>query len=171
MPLNDFGSSQNMPPPRRVGTAPFNGVSEQEACQQDLQQPAAIALPHKGFTQQIVRHRLRTLMVVVVAARTTEGHTAALQHQRDRLLTRSRSSSVDDLYDSYYDGPGVNDSDPRNQYGAEPARSSYPDFQSAPADPGRGSFDQSMRPATEQTQPGAHGMPRLHHAKSEANFH
>ncbi|KJK75700.1 hypothetical protein H634G_09064 [Metarhizium anisopliae BRIP 53293] len=170
MPVNDFGSSQNMPPPRRVGTVPFNGVSGAGSV------PArpATASGHRPPPQRIYPADRQTPSADPYGGgaynddRGAYGSAAAPTGQAPHT---GPSSSVDDLYDSYYDGPGVNDSDPRNQYGAQPTRSNYPDFQSAPADPGRGSFDQSMRPATEQTQPGAHGMPRLHHAKSEANFH
>lgn len=156
MPVNDFPAAQNMPPPRRVGTAPFNGPGgpggvparpstagghrppPQRIYPQDRQVPARD--PYGGGYQD---------------ERGGYNGAPAASGQGSRP---GPSPSVDEVFDSYYATPGMSGSDQHDQYGA-------------PVNQSRGSLDQSMRPAVEQSQPGAHGTPRLHHAKSEANFH
>ncbi|TWU77037.1 hypothetical protein ED733_007765 [Metarhizium rileyi] len=167
MPINNFSAPKNMPPPpRRVGTAPFNGVSGPEGL------PARPATagghrppPQRNYSADAQAPGLNSYGSAYSDERGGYGSAG------EPVGVASSVDAMDDVYDSYYGSAQATGPNQRNQYAAQPTRSSYPDFDSAPANHGRRSFDQSMRPAVEQTQAGAHGMPRLHHAKSEANFH
>lgn len=166
MPVNDYGASQNMPPPpRRVGTAPFNGP------------PGPGGMPARPSTAGGHRPPPQRIYPADPPAPARGPYGGGYSDGRGGYGNAggppapAPAPSVDDVFDSYYDSPRGSGSDQHNQYGAPQARSSYPDFDAAPASNVRRSFDQSVRPPIEQSQPGAHGTPRLHHAKSEANFH
>ncbi|KAG6038814.1 hypothetical protein E4U41_003620 [Claviceps citrina] len=74
---------------------------------------------------------------------------------------------------SYYGGPRVGGPDRQpSGYAAHSGQSAFSDFDFRPDDDGSRPYDQAFRGgAAGQPQPGAHGTPRLHHARSEANFH
>ncbi|KHN98786.1 chitin synthase activator (Chs3) [Metarhizium album ARSEF 1941] len=170
MPVRDFDSSQNMLAPRRVGTVPLNGHAAAAA----MPPRPATAGGHRPPPQRIYPADLHTSAPDPYAGGAYgngRGGYGSVTASPGQAPLTDPSPTVNDVYDAYYDGHQAGGHDTGNQYGAQPARPGYPNFESAPADQGRGSFDQSTHPALEQTQPGAHGMPRLHHAQSEANFH
>ncbi|KAG5999609.1 hypothetical protein E4U54_001757 [Claviceps lovelessii] len=78
-------------------------------------------------------------------------------------------------YDSYYGSSQMSGgSDQQSSvYDAHSGQSTFADYDSSAtsADHGRPSYDQAFRAPPRQPPHGAHGVPRLHHAKSEANFH
>ncbi|KAL6880976.1 hypothetical protein J3F83DRAFT_720510 [Trichoderma novae-zelandiae] len=85
----------------------------------------------------------------------------------------SYNEAVDDLYDSYYDEPSAStqhlnphDAHTPQTHARQESRSSMPDFDAIPVHSKRDSFEQSMRPAPQQPQHGAHQTPKLAHARS-----
>ncbi|KAK2591638.1 hypothetical protein QQS21_010680 [Conoideocrella luteorostrata] len=166
LPVNDAGASYNFAPPRRVGTAPFNGPGGPGAAPP---RPST-AGGHRPPPQRIYPPSKQRL---------PQGQYGGGYDERGYSNTSGQSGpgpaatpSSDEVFDSYYDSPRVSGSDQQpNSYAAQPGRPGFPEFDTTPANSGRRSYDHAMRAPMEQPQPGAHGTPRLHHAKSEANFH
>ncbi|WYZ45606.1 hypothetical protein EsH8_VIII_000922 [Colletotrichum jinshuiense] len=79
---------------------------------------------------------------------------------------RETRASFGDVYDAYYHSTRMS-----NQSTASYAQHDVPDFNAAPSNGPRGSFDQHMRPGiAEHTQPGAKRVPEMSRTKSQPDL-
>ncbi|KZZ90504.1 Tetratricopeptide-like helical [Moelleriella libera RCEF 2490] len=153
MPNHDPSFAYNMPPPRRVGTMAFNGVAGSDG----VPPRPSTAGGHRPPPQRMY----------------APNDQAAAQQQyangyNDKGFGQvpgpDPTGSVDDFFDSYYDPRTSGNGQQQDAYGKQ-------DFAPTSGHDARRSYERPARPGVEQPLSGAHGMPRLHHAKSEANFH
>lgn len=150
MPVNEPSSRRNMPP-QRMNAMPENGPAGQ-----GLQRPST-ASGHKPLQR----------------AYTGDPHSGmGGQYGNDyddgRGYQQQPAAPSNDNYDPYYNNQQTNN----GQYDSNQFqnRTSMPDFESAPPARSRDSFEQSMRPAIEQPQRGAHQTAQLNHARSQPNL-
>lgn len=171
MPTNDPAATYNMAPPRRGGTTPFNGAGDVGS----IPPRPSTAGGHHPPPQRIYPPSKQGV---------SQGHYGGGNHYERGYGNSSGppgpapapapapAPSSDDIFDSYYSSPPASGFDQQqNAFAAQSGRSNFPDYDSTSADNGHQSYEQAWRGPTEQPQPGAHGTPRLHHARSEANFH
>ena len=158
MPVNNAEASRGMHPPQPLDTAPFGGPAGQpprpSTAAGQRPPPQRMYTPNPQAPPQNQYDEARGY-----------GHPPAAPGSGS-----GQALSVDDVFNSYYDSPRVSGSDHQDQYAGQQSRGGHLD--SGPAHNGRSnSFDQPTHSSGEHAQPGAHGTPRLHHAKSEANVH
>lgn len=153
MPMSKATERFDMVPPPRMDSMSYGG-------------PAERGLPPRPSTTTGSRPPPRTRYPEDA---TTQADWYQGGYGGARDYGRQQAPTSDDVFNSYFDDGGIGNQG--HGFQPQPSRSSLPDFDSAAAGRGRRSFDQPIRHGSEQQHPGAHQTPRLHHARSEANFH
>ena len=148
---NNLEPPRDMHPPQRTNTTiPY----EDPAGRGMQQRPSTATEPPRGFPTNDQGHGYQAY-----GGGYDGGQGYGQQHK----------DSYDDIYDNYYDdnrgGHQGQVTRPR-----EASQASLPNFDMIPHN-SRNSFEQTMRPAADQPQPGAHQTAQLNHAKSQPNLH
>ncbi|KAG6043881.1 hypothetical protein E4U39_004032 [Claviceps sp. Clav50 group G5] len=181
MPTNNPGAAYHMPAPRRVGTMPFNGAGDMGGVPPPR---PATAGSHRPPPRRVYPPSKQGV---------SQGQYSGGDHYERGYANPSgppgpgagygtdhgpgpaHAPLSEEPFDPYYGGPQVSGgSDHQSSiYDGHPGQPAYSDYDSTPApvDNGRPSYEQPYRGPPGQPQPGAHGTPRLHHARSEADFH
>lgn len=149
MPVEDT-RSRNNPPPQRMDPAQYST-------------PAGRGIPQRPSTAG--GHRAPPQRSYTANPQVSAGGQYGGEYGDGQGYRKQSATSYDDVYDSYFDNQ-------RDSNGSQPQqnRGSYPDFDAMPSQGNRGSFEQSMRPAAEQPQRGAHQTAVLNHAKSQPSL-
>ncbi|ODA78572.1 hypothetical protein RJ55_05954 [Drechmeria coniospora] len=147
MPVND-STRHNIPPRQRMDSVPVNGLSGQ-----------GMMMPRQGNRLPPQRN---------FSSNAQLPHEQAFADNDRSGYGRQQAPAAGGAFDTY----GAPPRGRQPGYDAEPAsRPTLPEFNSDPSQRGgRRSFDQVMRPEYGQPHAGPNQMPRLHHAKSEANI-
>ncbi|KAG5926191.1 hypothetical protein E4U53_003133, partial [Claviceps sorghi] len=170
MPTKHGGTAHNMPPQRRVEPAPFNGAGDM-GCVPPPPRPST-ASSHRPPPQRMYPPSKQEV---------SQGHygggnqyEAAYGNPSGRpgpgpAAGPAHAPKSEQSFDSYYGGSDRQSS----VYEMHSGQSTFSDFDSSvvSADNGRPSYEQAFRGPPGHPQSGAHGTPRLHHARSEGNFH
>ncbi|OBR05768.1 SKT5 protein [Colletotrichum higginsianum IMI 349063] len=168
MPVND-GSQRRAPPPRMDPYGggppgpPRNGVPPRPSTAQGNRPPPQRMYPPNPMPQpplhqpqQHHQHQQPPLQ--------HGGYGGEYDGGQDPY--RDTRASFGDVYDAYYHSTRMS-----NQSNASYAQHDVPDFNAAPANGPRESFDQHMRPGIAQhTQPGAKRVPEMSRTKSQPDL-
>ncbi|GKT66490.1 chitin synthase activator [Colletotrichum tofieldiae] len=164
MPVND-GSQRRPPPPRMdpyggPGGPPRNGVPPRPSTAQGNRPPPQRMYPPNQMPppQQQQQHHHQH------PPPQHGGYGGEYDGGQDAY--RDTRASFGDVYDAYYHSTRMS-----NQSNASYAQHDVPDFNAAPSNGPRGSFDQHIRPGiAEQTQPGAKRVPEMSRTKSQPDL-
>ncbi|KAG6286965.1 hypothetical protein E4U09_006425 [Claviceps aff. purpurea] len=180
MPTNNPGA-YHMPAPRRVGTMPFSGAGDMGGVPPPR---PATAGSHRPPPRRVYPSSKQEVSQGQYSGgdHYERGYTSpsgppgpGAGYGTDHGTGPAHAPLSEEPFDPYYGGPQVSGgSDHQSSvYDGHPGQPAYSDYDSTPApvDNGRPSYEQSYRGPPGQPQPGAHGTPRLHHARSEADFH
>lgn len=158
MPVNDHDSRRQMPPPpQRSDTATYDPYAQPPGRQQMPQRPAT-ATGNRPPPQAMYGGDNR---------RPPSEPYGGNPYDQGQTYNQPDRTPVDDVYDSYYGNDAGNAG-----YGGghQKAQSIAPDFDAITAQPGRGSFEQTLRPGHEQSQVIPQQTPMLSHAKSQPDL-
>ncbi|KAH7176522.1 hypothetical protein EDB81DRAFT_41253 [Dactylonectria macrodidyma] len=157
MPVEDQGPRNQMQPLQRTGTMPVNGRPVDRGM--PPQRPSTAA-GHRPPPQRMYPAEPQVPPPSQYVGEYDEAHGG---------YRKPPAASYDDVYDTYFDNQQNNNQGP---YGSNQRqdRTSLPDFDAIPSQGGRGSFEQTMRPAHEQQHAGAHQTAQLYHAKSQPDL-
>ncbi|KAG6125165.1 hypothetical protein E4U12_007530 [Claviceps purpurea] len=180
MPTNNPGA-YHMPAPRRVGTMPFSGAGDMGGVPPPR---PATAGSHRPPPRRVYPPSKQEVSQGQYSGgdHYERGYTSpsgppgpGAGYGTDHGTGPAHAPLSEEPFDPYYGGPQVSGgSDHQSSvYDGHPGQPAYSDYETTPApvDNGRPSYEQSYRSPPGQPQPGAHGTPRLHHARSEADFH
>ncbi|KAF4984284.1 hypothetical protein FZEAL_496 [Fusarium zealandicum] len=151
MPVEDTRSRNNVLPPQQMEPMQYNTPAGRGIPQRPSTAGGHRAPPQRSYTAG------------------PQGPPAAQygggEYDDGHGYRNQTAASYDDVYDSYYENQRHSNPDYGSQ--AQDNRMSLPDFDAAPPQGHRDSFEQTMRPAPEQPQRGAHQTAVLNHAKSQ----
>lgn len=156
-PMNDYNSDRSMPPPpRRVGTMPFND-------------PAGQGLPERPSTT--TGNRIPPQRSFTADPRRPHPNNHAGGYDDSQGYQHQQRPS----FDQGYGGAGYYSNARGNTHDYQPhpnrqSQASLPDFDNIPQNSSRNSFEETLRPGFEQAQRGAHQTAQLSHAQSQPNL-